>query len=87
MIPGVRCEEAGGHTEGSINVWVDTNDGLACICGDIIYRVDEQLFSNKGMLLNDPIISGNTVVTRRSEKSWIKNALSRATVMYQQWDP
>jgi glyoxylase-like metal-dependent hydrolase (beta-lactamase superfamily II) len=86
VIPGVRCEEAGGHTEGSINVWVDTNDGLACICGDIIYRVDEQLFSNKGTLLNDPIISGNTVVTRRSEKSSIKNALSRATVMYPSHD-
>ena len=30
IIPGVWCEPAGAHTEGSMNVIVETADGLAC---------------------------------------------------------
>src|SRR5207249_5167298 len=32
IIPGVRCQAAGGHTEGSMNILVDTDEGVACIC-------------------------------------------------------
>ena len=39
IIPGVRCQAAGGHTEGSMNILVDTDEGVACICGDVIYDI------------------------------------------------
>lgn len=86
ILPGIRCEHAGGHTEGSLVVYVDTADGLACLCGDIIYRVDEQLFSQKSVLRYDPVLSGNTVVTRRSEKASIKRVLNRASIVYPSHD-
>jgi len=45
IIPGVRCQAAGGHTEGSMNVLVETDEGTAVICGDVIYDVEHQLVS------------------------------------------
>ena len=42
-MPGVRLEAAGAHTEGSMNVHVDTADGLATICGDVIYDFNDQI--------------------------------------------
>ena len=36
VLPGIVCESAGGHTEGSMNVLVSTAEGTACICGDVI---------------------------------------------------
>lgn len=38
IAPGIVCEMAGGHTPGSMNIRVNTRDGLAIICGDIIYN-------------------------------------------------
>ena len=43
LMPGVRLEAAGAHTEGSMNVHVDTADGLATICGDVIYDFNDQI--------------------------------------------
>src|SRR5438445_766303 len=43
IIPGVRCEVAGAHTEGSMNVLVETAEGTACICGDVIYDIQNQI--------------------------------------------
>jgi glyoxylase-like metal-dependent hydrolase (beta-lactamase superfamily II) len=45
IIPGVRCVAAGGHTEGSMNILVDTDEGVACICGDVIYDIVNQLIN------------------------------------------
>src|ERR1700730_4019378 len=40
IFPGIVCEAAGGHTEGSMNIVVELADGeTACICGDVIYDV------------------------------------------------
>lgn len=41
LIPGVFLELTDGHTWGSMNIKVNTKQGLANICGDVIY--DEQL--------------------------------------------
>jgi len=41
IIPGVWCEPAGAHTEGSMNVIVETAEGLACIYGDVIYDFND----------------------------------------------
>jgi glyoxylase-like metal-dependent hydrolase (beta-lactamase superfamily II) len=43
IMPGVRVEAAGAHTEGSMNVHVDTAEGLATICGDVIYDFQNQI--------------------------------------------
>ena len=43
ILPGIVCEAAGGHTEGSMNVLVETDEGVACICGDIVYHVHDSL--------------------------------------------
>jgi len=36
LMPGLICEAAGGHTEGSMNVIVKTAEGVATICGDVL---------------------------------------------------
>ena len=49
IFPGIVCESAGGHTEGSMNVVVDLADGeKACICGDVIYDVHNQIIDPPG---------------------------------------
>jgi glyoxylase-like metal-dependent hydrolase (beta-lactamase superfamily II) len=82
ILGGIRCSAAGGHTEGSMVVYVETAMGLACLCGDIVYNVADQLLAN-GVLDGDPILSGNTVTSRRSEKAAIKRVLnSPASFLY-----
>jgi glyoxylase-like metal-dependent hydrolase (beta-lactamase superfamily II) len=77
IVPGIRCSAAGGHTEGSMVVAVDTPDGLACFCGDLIYSVRYQLLT-PATLDRDPVISANHVVARRSEKAALKRVLQLA---------
>src|SRR6185312_15118849 len=43
VLPGIVCELAGGHTEGSMNILVETAEGTACLCGDIVYDVHNQI--------------------------------------------
>lgn len=77
IIPGVRCVVAGGHTEGSMNVLVDTDEGVACICGDVVYDVHHQLIEphlQVGYL--DPAVTGNHSGTKRGEKAAIRRVLN-----------
>jgi glyoxylase-like metal-dependent hydrolase (beta-lactamase superfamily II) len=77
IIPGVWCERAGSHTEGSMNVIVDTGSGLACICGDVIYDFNDQIinhvYTNNSM---EPRTTGNHSNTKREEKGAIKKLLN-----------
>ncbi|HEY6395903.1 MAG TPA: MBL fold metallo-hydrolase [Solirubrobacteraceae bacterium] len=77
IIPGVRCEVAGGHTEGSMNVLVDTDEGTACICGDVIYDVANQLIEpfHQRMYM-DPAVTGNHAGAKRGEKAAIRKAVN-----------
>jgi glyoxylase-like metal-dependent hydrolase (beta-lactamase superfamily II) len=76
IIPGVRCVAAGGHTEGSMNILVDTDEGVACICGDVIYDVVHQLVEPHLQLMElDPAVTGNHGGSKRGEKAAIRNAL------------
>ena len=43
IAPGIVCEAAGGHTEGSMNILVETAEGTACICGDVVYDIQNQV--------------------------------------------
>jgi glyoxylase-like metal-dependent hydrolase (beta-lactamase superfamily II) len=76
IIPGVRCQVAGGHTEGSMNVLVDTDEGTACICGDVIYDVAHQLVQPHLQRMElDPAVTGNHGGSKRGEKAAIRKTL------------
>jgi glyoxylase-like metal-dependent hydrolase (beta-lactamase superfamily II) len=76
LLPGVRCMAAGGHTEGSMMVLVDTADGVACICGDIVYDVQDQVVDPLGQIsVREPAPVGYTPMSRRGEVAAIKRAL------------
>ncbi len=76
IIPGVRCVAAGGHTEGSMNILVDTDEGTACICGDVVYDVAHQLVSPHLQLMElDPGVTGNHGGSKRGEKAAIRRTL------------
>ncbi|HVA39905.1 MAG TPA: N-acyl homoserine lactonase family protein, partial [Candidatus Binataceae bacterium] len=73
IIPGVLCQAAHAHTEGSMNILVDTAEGRACICGDIIYDVNDQLVTPMWQVGEmEPTVTGNQGVTKRAEKAGIK---------------
>ena len=79
LMPGVICEGAGGHTEGSMNIVVKTADGDATICGDVIYDINDQIvepFHEIGDM--EPRVSGNHGTTKRQEKAAIKKVLARS---------
>ena len=82
IIPGVRCEAAGGHTEGSMNILVDTDEGTACICGDVIYSIQHQIVEPIYQVLEfEPQVTGNHSNTKRSEKAAIKKALQNTFIL------
>lgn len=80
VLPGIRCVPAYGHTEGSMIVYVDTQEGLACFCGDLIYSVFHQL-SHIEPFNPEPRTSANSVVARRAERASLKRMLSAAPRM------
>jgi glyoxylase-like metal-dependent hydrolase (beta-lactamase superfamily II) len=45
LMPGVYCDAANAHTEGSMNIHVHTADGIATICGDVIYDFNDQIIN------------------------------------------
>jgi glyoxylase-like metal-dependent hydrolase (beta-lactamase superfamily II) len=74
---GIVCEAAGGHTEGSMNILVETAEGTACICGDVIYDIQNQVVEPwHQVLAYEPQSTGNHTMTKRSEKAAIKKALN-----------
>lgn len=82
IIPGVWCERAGAHTEGSMNVIVETAEGLACICGDVIYDFNDQIV-NQVYTVGDmePRVTGNHAMSKREEKGAIKKLLNNYTFL------
>ena len=70
LMPGVFCEAAGAHTEGSMNIHVHTAEGVATICGDVLYDINDQIVepfrqNNDG----EPRTTGNHGMTKRAEKA------------------
>ena len=59
LFPGICLEPDEGHTWGSMNIKVNTKQGLAIICGDIIY--DERLQCQRNELF--------TEITKHAEHS------------------
>jgi len=77
ILPGIRCAPANGHTEGSMLIFVDSDEGLACFCGDVVYSVFYQIQS-MNLLTRDPKVSANTVLSRRTEKAALKRIVNAA---------
>ena len=80
IFPGIVCESAGGHTEGSMNILVETADGIACICGDVIYDIQNQIVDPLYQVLDhEPQSTGNQGTSKRQERAAIKKALNSGT--------
>ncbi len=76
IIPGVWSEPANAHTEGSANVVVETAEGLACICGDVIYNFNDQIVNQfRQTQFMEPQVTGNHAGSKRSEKGAVKKLL------------
>ncbi|MEM6848231.1 MAG: N-acyl homoserine lactonase family protein [Pseudomonadota bacterium] len=77
LIPGVTLDWAGAHTEGSMNVHVETAEGRATICGDVIYDFNDQIVKPiKEINDHEPQVTGNHSCTLRQEKAAMKKLLS-----------
>jgi glyoxylase-like metal-dependent hydrolase (beta-lactamase superfamily II) len=80
IMEGLALQWAGGHTAGSMNILVETDDGTACICGDLVYHVQDQIITPNGQINQfEPAITGNTTMTKVEEKGAIKKALNSCT--------
>ena len=72
LCPGVYLEMAGAHTEGSMNVHVDTTEGRATICGDVIYDFQDQIITPFHSFGPEEFqVTGNHGVSKREEKGQI----------------
>jgi glyoxylase-like metal-dependent hydrolase (beta-lactamase superfamily II) len=47
LFPGIMLEPDEGHTWGSMNIKINTKQGLAIMCGDVIYTQRLQCFENE----------------------------------------
>ena len=82
IIPGVVCVAAGAHTEGSMNILVETAQGTACICGDVVYDVYDQIVEPLHQINEmEPATTGNHGTTKRAEKAAIKQALNSGSFL------
>ncbi|MCE8510715.1 N-acyl homoserine lactonase family protein [Ruegeria pomeroyi] len=77
LIPGVTLEAANAHTEGSMNVHVQTAEGRATICGDVIYDINTQIVEPYRQTQDhEPQVTGNHAGSKRAEKAAIKKLLN-----------
>jgi hypothetical protein len=77
LIPGVILEAANAHTEGSMNVHVETAEGIATLCGDVIYDINDQIVTPLRQTQNyEPQVTGNHAGSKRAEKAAIKKLLN-----------
>ena len=60
-----------------MNVVIETDEGLACICGDVIYDFNDQVVNhvhtNNWM---EPRVTGNHAGSKRGEKAAIKKLMN-----------
>jgi glyoxylase-like metal-dependent hydrolase (beta-lactamase superfamily II) len=77
LTPGVYLEAAGAHTEGSMNVHVDTAEGRATICGDVIYDFHDQIIEPfRSFGPEEYQVTGNHGGSKRSEKAQISKLMN-----------
>src|SRR5580704_3579312 len=77
LIPGVYCEAANAHTEGSMNIHVHTAEGIATICGDVLYDINDQIVEPFRQTQDaEPQTTGNHGLSKRAEKASIKKLVN-----------
>ncbi len=82
IAPGVICERAGGHTPGLMLIRVETDEGVATICSDVIYNVPDQLVAPLQTIAAwEPQVSNNFTSSLLEEKGAIRRALQRTTFL------
>ena len=78
VLPGLSVAAAGAHTEGSLNVFVETDAGLACICGDVVQDVMAQIVAPANPLAHrEPRLAGNSGMPQRADRAAIKALLGQ----------
>jgi glyoxylase-like metal-dependent hydrolase (beta-lactamase superfamily II) len=76
LVPGVHLEAAGAHTEGSMNVHVDTAEGRATLCGDVIYDFHDQIIEpDRTFGPEEYQVTGNHGGSKRAEKGAIRKLM------------
>lgn len=63
-----------------MNVIVETAEGLACICGDVVYDFNDQIVNH--VRVNnymEPQVTGNHSGSKRSEKAAFKKLMNNYT--------
>ena len=81
ICPGVYCEAANAHTEGSMNVHVHTAEGIATICGDVIYDFNDQIVEPFRITQAfEPQVTGNHGTSKRQEKAAITQAAQQCAL-------
>jgi glyoxylase-like metal-dependent hydrolase (beta-lactamase superfamily II) len=77
IMPGIVLEAANAHTEGSMNVHVETAEGRATLCGDVIYDFNDQIIEPLYQVnAHEPQVTGNHAGSKRGEKAAIKKLLA-----------
>jgi glyoxylase-like metal-dependent hydrolase (beta-lactamase superfamily II) len=77
LMPGILLEAANAHTEGSMNIHVETAEGRATICGDVIYDFNDQIIEPMFQVnAHEPQVTGNHSGSKRGEKAAIKKLLA-----------
>ena len=63
-----------------MNILVETAEGIACICGDVLYDVQHQVVEPLWQVHDyEPQSTGNQGTTKRQEQAAIKKALNSGT--------
>ncbi|MFN6979744.1 MAG: MBL fold metallo-hydrolase, partial [Gemmobacter sp.] len=76
LLPGIVLENADGHTEGSMNVHVETADGRATICGDVIYDFNDQIIEPQRTFGPEEYqVTGNHSGSKRREKAAMRKLM------------
>tara|TARA_B100000029_G_scaffold199385_1_gene197757 strand:- start:520 stop:1020 length:501 start_codon:yes stop_codon:yes gene_type:complete len=79
IVPGIVCYPANAHTDGSMLISVDTDQGQVVITGDVIYDIHDQIVVPFGSKQDrEPTHTGHHTGPRRHEKAAIKRILNMA---------
>jgi N-acyl homoserine lactone hydrolase len=86
LFPGITCQLTGGHTPGSISILVATSDGIACLCGDLFYDLENALVTPPrqgpvagvqphALVAGEPALTNNFTTSVLHEIGAVKRAL------------
>jgi glyoxylase-like metal-dependent hydrolase (beta-lactamase superfamily II) len=78
VLPGITIAPAAAHTEGSMNVFVETQEGVACICGDVVQDVRMQIVDPPQQINHRELrLSGNSGMPQFADRTAIKALLGQ----------